>query len=256
MEVICYVCNEPTDNWRRNFTELKSQHSNMPIVDLLKRFLDDFETQRNIDDESNCICAKCLNRIDDYDCMCVLCAEREKELKELLRATEKSHIHRATVLLPEPEYELNPDVDSVVAPKKVKMETDLDCEIKEEPIDESDPKPNSSADPVPTENQPNEIWTIIEIVPAKKFQRLSKKKKQIIEPKADNPKIPPDYKNTVFKPGCLPHARSKIPLKLRYEEFVPKPLSEDQFERYCEKCKKRFPNARDYEVIFLCFHHK
>ena len=150
MEVICYVCNEQTDDWRRNFTELKSQHSNTPIVDFLKRFLDDFKSPRSIENESNCICAKCLDRIDDYDWLCVSCSEKEKELKELLWATEKSHIHQATVLLPEPEYVLNPDVDSVVPPKKIKM--DLDCEIKEEPINESDPNPSSAADPILTEN--------------------------------------------------------------------------------------------------------
>ncbi|XP_055305990.1 zinc finger protein draculin-like [Sitodiplosis mosellana] len=219
MEVICYVCNEQTDNWRRNFTELKSQHSNTPIVDLLKRFLDDFESQRNIESESNCICAKCLNRIDDYDCMCVLCAERETELKELLWATEKSHIYQATVLLPEPEYVLNPDAETVVPPKKI--EIDADCEVKDEPIIESDTKLDPMADPISIENQPNKVWTIIEVVPTQQREPLSREneiselpsKKQIIESNVNLGIIPADYKNSVFKHGWNPHrGKSKIPL--------------------------------------------
>lgn len=126
MEVIfCFFCNEQTDDWRRNFIELKSQHSNTPIVDFLKRFLNDFESRRNIENESNCICSKCLDRIDDYDWMCVSCTEKENELKELLMATEKTH--REIILNEEREHELKLEAEL----NEIEMEKD--CEIGEPP---------------------------------------------------------------------------------------------------------------------------
>ncbi|XP_055305979.1 zinc finger protein 271-like [Sitodiplosis mosellana] len=150
MEVICYVCNEQTDDWRRNFTELKSQHSNTPIVDFLKRFLDDFVSQRNIESESNCICAKCLDRIDDYDWVWISCTEKEKVLKELLWTTEKSHMSRKTELIQALEHLPSSDGEHGLPPKEIKMEAE--CEIKEEPIVESDPKLDAVADPISIEN--------------------------------------------------------------------------------------------------------
>lgn len=90
MEVICYVCNEETSDWHRNLMETKSKHTKTPIVQFITMFLGDFMSQRNINDESNCICSECLIRIQSYDWMCVKLKEQEKELRTLILKTESN----------------------------------------------------------------------------------------------------------------------------------------------------------------------
>ena len=266
MEVICYVCNEQTDDWRRNFTELKSQHSNTPIVDFLKRFLDDFKSPRSIENESNCICAKCLDRIDDYDWLCVSCSEKEKELKELLWATEKSHIHQATVLLPKPEYILNPDVDSVVPPKEIKVEMDLDCEMKEE---ESNPKVEVMPDPISTENMSKLMVQVAEC--GKKFTyeiTLDENKDAevaLTETESDNdceieddPNFESDHEpdNSTSNKNESNVARRIVKAmqikKNKTSRQIPdddaKRLTSIQLKRYCKPCKTFFSRLKYYRV--------
>lgn len=89
IDVICYLCNEKVDEWRQNLAELQSKHSKMSISDFFKRLLNDFVSQRNIEDEANRICLKCLEIIDDYDLMCVSAVKRENELREMLLQTEQ-----------------------------------------------------------------------------------------------------------------------------------------------------------------------
>lgn len=60
----CFVCNIKTDDWRNNLNGLKSQHSNTSIVDFIKQILGDFKSMRHIEDETNCICDDCLNKIE------------------------------------------------------------------------------------------------------------------------------------------------------------------------------------------------
>lgn len=89
IDVICYLCNQKVDEWRQNLAELQSKHSKMSISDFFKRLLNDFVSQRNIEDEANRICLKCLEIIDDYDLMCVTAVKRETELREMLLQTEQ-----------------------------------------------------------------------------------------------------------------------------------------------------------------------
>lgn len=88
MDVICYVCNKETTEWYQNFTELKSQHTETPICQFIKTLLADFDSVRNIDDESNYICAECLQQIDDYDWIKQQAIEQEAKLRHLLLTTE------------------------------------------------------------------------------------------------------------------------------------------------------------------------
>lgn len=90
MEVSCYVCNKNTIFYQQNLTEIKSNHSGKRICDFIKQFARDIETNRNVDDESNCICGDCLQRIYMYDWVCVEAVKRENTLIQLLSATEMS----------------------------------------------------------------------------------------------------------------------------------------------------------------------
>lgn len=89
MEVICYLCNQKAIEWRQNFVEIQSKHSKMLLSDLFKRLLNDFVSLRNIEDEANRICMKCLEIINDYDLMCMSAVEKENELRQLLLQTER-----------------------------------------------------------------------------------------------------------------------------------------------------------------------
>lgn len=84
----CFVCHMKTDDWRNELHGLKSQHSSTYVTDFIKKILGDFETKRNVDDQSNCICVDCLNRFEEYDWTCTMAKQYEKELYDLLVHTE------------------------------------------------------------------------------------------------------------------------------------------------------------------------
>lgn len=89
----CYVCNMETGEYRQSLYELQSQHSATSIAEFIKRFLGDFHTQRNISDESNCICVECLQKIDEYDWACVMAKRFKSELRKILIKTETFFIN-------------------------------------------------------------------------------------------------------------------------------------------------------------------
>lgn len=92
MDVIalkCFVCHVKTDDWRNDLRGLRSQHSSTYVTDFIKKILGDFNTKRNVDDETNCICADCLNRFEEYDWTCTMAKQYEKELYDLLIKTEE-----------------------------------------------------------------------------------------------------------------------------------------------------------------------
>lgn len=91
---ICYVCDAETD-WRCDFSKIKSQHSNTPIQKLLQRFLGDFKSERDLEDESNRICIECITKIDEYDWSYVMMIEREKAIRNILLKTEKLYVNRS-----------------------------------------------------------------------------------------------------------------------------------------------------------------
>lgn len=92
MDAICYVCNTESSDWRRNFTAIKSQHTQTPISQFIRKFLGDFQSSRHIDSESNCICVECLQKIDDYDWTCQQAVEQEVKIRDLLWTTEANLI--------------------------------------------------------------------------------------------------------------------------------------------------------------------
>lgn len=88
MEISCYLCNSTIKHWCPNLVETKSKHSGTPIIEFIKKFLNDYASKRNINDKSNCICSDCLCRIHSYDWMCLKVKEQEREFRTLLLQTE------------------------------------------------------------------------------------------------------------------------------------------------------------------------
>lgn len=86
--VRCFVCNIKTDEWRSGLNGLMSQHSNTLITVLIRTILGDFNSARNIDDDSNSICPDCLSRIEDCEWQRITAQHCERELYELLVRTE------------------------------------------------------------------------------------------------------------------------------------------------------------------------
>lgn len=88
MEVFCYVCHNKTKNWAQNLVEVKSKHSRTSIAEFLKKFLDDYPTDRNLYHQGNCICNECVSKIYAYDWTCIKAKEQETELRNILLKTE------------------------------------------------------------------------------------------------------------------------------------------------------------------------
>lgn len=91
----CYVCDKEVHIWRQNICKLKLPHSKRTIGDLLKQFLGDIQPTRNVDNESNCICVECFDRMNKYDWLWTTALKKEEELRHLYLNTEKSHMDDA-----------------------------------------------------------------------------------------------------------------------------------------------------------------
>lgn len=109
MAAICYVCNKKSFKWRQHFAEIKSEHSNTSISDLISKFLRDFKSTRDIQSASNRICLDCLGQINAYDGTVKRATEQENHLHNLLVSTEAiirlnngvddSNVHNETVFV-------------------------------------------------------------------------------------------------------------------------------------------------------------
>lgn len=90
MEAICYICNNRSKKWTQNLVGIKSKHSSTPITEFVSKFLDDYRSDRNLYNPTNCICSDCLSKIYAYDWTCTKAREQEKELRTLLLKTEST----------------------------------------------------------------------------------------------------------------------------------------------------------------------
>ncbi|XP_031631912.1 gastrula zinc finger protein XlCGF26.1-like [Contarinia nasturtii] len=88
----CYLCNKEGNNWPKNLCEIKSKHSNTPVSVFIEKFLKDFVSQRNINDESNCLCSDCLSEVYSYDWMTLKLKEQETKLRALLLKSETDFV--------------------------------------------------------------------------------------------------------------------------------------------------------------------
>lgn len=101
MDTICYVCSKESADFRRNFAKTRTQCTNTPISRLIRIFLGDFESVRNVDDESNCICVECLQQFDNYDRICQHAVEQKTKLRDLLWSSEAKIIEMKEAVLNE-----------------------------------------------------------------------------------------------------------------------------------------------------------
>lgn len=92
MSKLCYICNTRVHAWRQNLSKLKLSHSECTISDLLKQFLGDTQSSRDIDSVSNCICVDCFDRLNKYDWLRTTAFRKEKELRDLYLKTEEIHM--------------------------------------------------------------------------------------------------------------------------------------------------------------------
>lgn len=84
----CYLCNQAGSNWPTNLREIKSKHSNTPVIVFIEKFLGSFFSKRNIRDESNCLCSDCLSQIYAYDWSLENVKRQETNLRGILIKTE------------------------------------------------------------------------------------------------------------------------------------------------------------------------
>lgn len=85
---LCYLCYKLTKKFQRNFLEITSKYSKTPIKEFIQKFLNGFESERNLDNARNAICYECLEEIHEYDFSCMKATHQEIKLRELLLATE------------------------------------------------------------------------------------------------------------------------------------------------------------------------
>lgn len=90
----CIVCNNVTKLSEQNIGELKSQHSEACMCDLIQRCLDGSKLHRNIDDESNypCICYDCISKLNEYDLAWITAERVRHELQQMLLQTDQLYI--------------------------------------------------------------------------------------------------------------------------------------------------------------------
>lgn len=93
----CFVCNAESKLFAEHLMEIKSEHSQTSVCDLIKQFLGDDAVHRSIEVElfqnSTHICSECISRINEYDLACVTAERIGNELRELLLHTD-SHYSR------------------------------------------------------------------------------------------------------------------------------------------------------------------
>lgn len=85
----CYICNMSSDFFHRNLYETKSKHTFTRISDLIRKWLGQNSSTRKIDqNDENCICTDCLDKVNEYDLMCATAERIECELRETFLHTE------------------------------------------------------------------------------------------------------------------------------------------------------------------------
>lgn len=84
---LCFICNTESEDLRK-MNEVTSKHTNTSISTILKEILGDFNIKRIIDNDINCICSDCINKIEEYDWACDIAKKQEKIICEIFLKTE------------------------------------------------------------------------------------------------------------------------------------------------------------------------
>lgn len=86
----CFICDFSASDSQTNFTQIKSLHSGYPLLIFIRKFLRKSILGRDISDSLNCICCKCLIRINEYDEICVKAKRIEDELHRMLLKSDQT----------------------------------------------------------------------------------------------------------------------------------------------------------------------
>lgn len=163
MEMTCYVCNNKSAYYKNNLPKIELQNTKTPVSELIKRLTRDFETNRNVDNESNCICGNCLRKVYLYDWACMEVAKREKILIKLLSATE-NQCHTEPVSM-EDEHDLAVEGGIEIKTEEPELMEDNDIMIdealnKNETAAPTVEKLNIANDASQQQNEPSKAKTI------------------------------------------------------------------------------------------------
>lgn len=87
----CIVCNSVCKLCEQNIGDLRSQHSEARMCDLIQRSLGTAKLHRNIEGELSrlCVCYDCITKINEYDLACVTAERAGLELQQMLLATDQ-----------------------------------------------------------------------------------------------------------------------------------------------------------------------
>lgn len=159
----CYICNQETHSWRQNLTEWELKNSNISICDLLKTLLKDDISHRNVEDEANCVCDECYERIEEYDAMKAKVLVAENELRAKIISTEQFFM-RIKLENERDEVNTEPSPFEVIDVSGIKQESICDDDnIKSEPLglgkDQCEPE-NTSVDTVLESVTPHNDQTV------------------------------------------------------------------------------------------------
>lgn len=147
------MCSIKTDEWRSGLHGLVSQHSNTLITMLIRTILGTFQSNRDIDDELNCICPDCLSRIEDCDWQRIAAQRCERELYELLMRTEKRSV-QDTAAFSSDRFEGAQASGSAETARPIKCEQPP---VTEPPLNTPDNKPTTSEQPAAEANDEHEL---------------------------------------------------------------------------------------------------
>lgn len=94
----CIVCNSTSELHDKSITELKSEHSETSICDLIQRCLGASKLHRDLVDESSChirICQDCISKLNEYDLAYVTAECVANQLQQMLLETDLLYIEAA-----------------------------------------------------------------------------------------------------------------------------------------------------------------
>lgn len=127
----CVVCNNLTKLCEQNADELRSQHSETRICDLIQRCLGTRKLHRNIDDKLTWhvrICCDCISKVNDYDLACVTAERAGNELQQMILQTDQIYMDNDMLATEKIETRENPALEvSNYCIKKVEDETTDYC---------------------------------------------------------------------------------------------------------------------------------
>lgn len=91
--LICYVCQTKCFFYQQNIKNIKSKHSNRPVIRFIEIFAKNVNLNRStLESETSCLCYECIDKIDVYDLAKSTIDEIENEMQNHLTRGNGSKI--------------------------------------------------------------------------------------------------------------------------------------------------------------------